>query len=184
MRSPSALLSAQLACFLAGAPTLFFPRLGQGGWDVWRYEPAGGAPVTKPNTRLTDSQFEMVLSQTAVLLAPSLVPPTPIFQLWQDWGGEGLPGQEGRREEQAQLIVQFLELLECPLDVCRLVSILSHHLHHIYLQRTNSEYSCLTRYRLEGSRSACVRGSVGCVLHARRKVSSRDKRVGSTQAGT
>lgn len=50
-------------------------------------------------------------------------------------GGGALPGQEGGREEQAQLIVQFLELLERPLDVRCLMSVLSHHLHHVYLQR-------------------------------------------------
>lgn len=51
--------------------------------------------------------------------------------------------------------MQFLELLERPLDVRCLVSIVSHHLHHIYLQRPDSEYTCLTGCLLEG-RSVCV----------------------------
>ena len=64
---------------------------------------------------------------------PAALPATP--QCREQ--AEQLPGQEGRREKQPQLIVQLLELLKRPLDVSGLVSILSHHLHHVNLQSPN-----------------------------------------------
>lgn len=76
--------------------------------------------------------------KTKPILGPAIWDPSPSLGSPLRSGKGQLPGKLGRREEQPQLIVQFLELLKCPLDVSGLVGVLSHHLYHINLQRSKS----------------------------------------------